>query len=154
MAKLSEQDRRDLSRALNYANWSFSGLIIPFIGLFFAGISLNIAKSIPSAKESQAKLYHITKSARLGFIVSLLAMGAWGGIYNYHNNQVAKENASVQMEIEARIDLRRFERNRCITAVDEWYNKKLTGYRTQAYWDNLLASKKQQISECQIKYPY
>lgn len=40
--------------------------------------------------------------------------------------------------------------NKCIATIDTWYNENSTGLHPQAYWDNLLASKKQQIQECQL----
>jgi len=96
MAKVTDQDRRDLSKALSYANWSALGLIIPLIGWFLAGTSLSFIKTIPVTSETSARIKQVKRAAWLGIIVSSFAVAAWGGFYRYNQYQNEKEVASVR----------------------------------------------------------
>ena len=96
MSKLSEQDRRDLSKALSYANWSALGIIIPFVGWLLAGMALSFIKTIPLTDESRARIQQIKRAAWIGIVISSLAIAAWGGYYKYQQSQELKKQNETQ----------------------------------------------------------
>lgn len=100
MSKITEQDRRDLSKALSYANWSALGIIIPFVGWLLAGMSLSFVKTIPITKETKSRIHQIKRAAWLGIIISSIAFAAWGGYYKYQTTQTKKREAQIRQQQE------------------------------------------------------
>jgi hypothetical protein len=98
MAKLTEQDQRDLSKALSYANWSALGLIIPFVGWLLGGMALSFIKTIPVTSQSKERIKQVKRAAWLGIILASVAAAAWGGYYKYQQIQDKKAAEAAQQQ--------------------------------------------------------
>lgn len=110
-------------------------------------------------KDSKISYWHLVI-----VIVTVLLVGGSIGAIVLNNKLQNDRQVRVQNELKKReeaqqriIDQKAFEDNqktislnKCIATIDTWYNENSTGLHPQAYWDNLLASKKQQIQECQL----
>jgi len=80
MAKTTEQDRRDLSKALTYANFSIFGFVIPFLGWILAGMSLSFIKTIAVTDETRKRVEQVKRNAMIGIIISTVAFVAYSGL--------------------------------------------------------------------------
>ena len=80
MAKVTEQDRRDLSKALTYANFSIFGFVIPFLGWILAGMSLSFIKTIAVTDETRKRVEQVKRNAKIGIIISTVAFVAYTGL--------------------------------------------------------------------------
>lgn len=98
MAKLSKQEEKDLSKALNYANWSLLGVVVPLIGWLLGGMALSFAKSVPENEKSIMRLEHIRRMAWVGIIIATLAAAGWAGYFRYQVVQAQKHQEQIQKE--------------------------------------------------------
>lgn len=167
MAKVTEQDRKDLSKALSYANWSVLGLFIPFVGWLLAGISLSFIKTVPRTTETAARLNQIKKMAWIGIIVSSIAVAVWGGLYRFNSQMKRREQVRAEQQKkdeqtriywlsvaeEKRKTTEKVQLQSCIENANKWYDDNSTGLHQADYWNSLLARKKQYVDKCQVKYP-
>ena len=173
MSDVTNQDRKDLSKALGYANWSALGLIIPFVGWLLAGMALSFIKTIPETHETTARLKQVKRAAWLGIIISSLAVAAWGGYYKYNQSQEARRLQAVQQaenqkkEADTRKQkLAKEVLDSCIRFADSEYwayvklnatsqntlaDGRTTYYASEYTWDTASKNKKDEIDECYRK---
>ena len=83
----ADQDYKDLSKALSYANWATLGLIIPFLGWLLAGSSLNIIRGIEETKQNARKISVVRRTAWIAIVISSISAGLWLWFYNSTQNQ-------------------------------------------------------------------
>lgn len=137
MARLTEQDQRDLSKALSYANWSVLGLIVPIIGFLLAGMSLSYIKTIPVTTQSRTKINQIKNVAWLGIIVSVLALMAWGGYIKYQRAQESNRQQDIMRQQNAEDKKNRHAK--CLT--DKSYEATVLAEQNKPYTPAMVACK-------------
>lgn len=79
---VTEQDYKDLSKALSYANWAALGLLVPFLGWLLGGMALSFIKPIPRTEKTELRLNQVKKTAWVAIVASSLAAGIWIWLYN------------------------------------------------------------------------
>lgn len=153
-------DRKRLDRAFTISIIALLGFFIPILGIILAFIALGINSGVePHNKRMEKRQINVIAICWLAIILSLVA---GYGYYKLYQNRQAEAQQQVQAEAKAvqykaekaasDAKLQRDLLNYCLDGVNEWYNSKSTGLHPQEYWDALLASKQQQVQECQIRY--
>lgn len=153
-------DRKRLDRAFTIGIIALVGFIVPIIGLVMGLIALEMTNSIEVDGHMMAKRH--TNIIIIAWVAIALSVGAGAGYYylyqkqqqNVRANAAAVQKAEQDEKQKAENDASaiQFLLNDCLNKVNDWYSNNSTGYHLQSYWDSLLASKQQQIQECQIRY--
>ena len=98
MSKVTVQDRKDLSKALNYANWSILGLLIPFVGIILGSMGLSFIKTIPYSPATAPRARQVYYKSWAGIILSIISIVAWAGYFKYQRNLISKHQNQIQQE--------------------------------------------------------
>jgi len=151
-------------QANSFANWSFSGLLIPIAGWILGVKALSKIKYlVPRSKQETILLQNIKSKAWWGIILSTLVFIGAASLTVYGNYLDSQEEQQVQIEArqqqqQADADAQAASSqqlllNSCLDSIDTWYNENSKGLNTDEYWDRLLEQRKQYTSECYARYP-
>lgn len=129
-----EQRHKDLNKALNLSLLGLVGAFIPFLGLIFAIVGINLANNIFSNEDTASKIRTVKTVATIAIILSLISGYLW---YNYYNNQnIQAESAIRQYELEETSKQRQLDS--CLSVADANY---------QTNWTNACESNAKRVED-------
>jgi len=104
------EQEQTFDKARQYAYWSYTGLLIPVIGIILSALSLSTLKALKPTRDEEAEYYRVKQVAEVGMRLSvvLLVLSIAGAIIwavNYVQAQ-NKLNQAQQQYINAVNNLR------------------------------------------------
>lgn len=145
--------KEDAKKSRTIAYWSFSGILIPILGLIFSIYSFRLSSDVPN-KGKLGKYKQTSKSiATTGLALSIASGVLWSAfvINNNHHRQLQAANAKYQSEVASLNNLN----GQYQATFQSWKNLPSTITKTKADWDSYysgLISELSGISSAQTQY--